>query len=171
MHSIYTIGHSIHSIDEFLDMLKSFDIKNLVDIRHLPGSRRVPQFDKENLEIVLPENNINYIFLKDLGGYRKVKKDSKNTGWRNMSFRGYADYMETADFERGIKTLKNIAIKDLTAIMCAEAVWWRCHRSMIADYLKWQGWQVFHIMGIKKATDHPYTSVAQIINGKLSYQE
>jgi len=120
---VYTIGHSTHSLSEFLAMLRSFGIKTLVDIRRFPGSRKLPQFDKENLEAALEENGIRYIPMKNLGGRRKVHKDSKNTRWRNASFRGYADYMETEEFVRGVEALEAIALESSTAYMCAEAVW------------------------------------------------
>lgn len=170
-HTIYTIGHSTHTMAEFLAMLQSFDIKVLVDIRSLPGSRKYPQFNKEALEVSLPENGIIYTHLTDLGGRRKVKKDSKNTRWRNGSFRGYADYMETEAFEKAIAGLEKLAIKKSTAIMCAEAVWWRCHRSMVSDYLKVKGWTVLHIMAAGKVQEHEYTQPAKIIDGTLSYAD
>lgn len=166
---IYTIGHSNHSLEEFSGMLLSFDIKILADIRGLPGSRKFSQFDKENLEISLPENRVNYIHLAGLGGRRKVKKDSKNIRWKNDSFRGYADYMETKDFINAITELEAIARKQPTAIMCAEAVWWSCHRSMVSDYLKAKGWTVLHIMTAGKVQEHPYTSPARIVDGKVCY--
>ena len=163
-HTIYTIGHSTHSLDEFLNLLRSFDIKIIADIRSLPGSRRFPQFNMENLKISLEETGIQYIHLADLGGRRKMKKDSKNNRWNNDSFRGYADYMETNEFENAIVYLEDIALAQRTAYMCSEAVWWRCHRSMVSDYLKVRGWQVMHIMGIGKAEEHPYTAPARIVN-------
>lgn len=163
---IYTIGHSTNTIEKFLAMLNSFHIQTLIDIRGLPGSRKFPQFDKENLEIVLPDNGIDYLHIKELGGRRKTNKDSNNTRWHNLSFRNYADYMETADFENGIIQLQEIAIQKKTAYMCAEAVWWRCHRAMVSDYLKAKGWTVLHIMGIGKVEEHNYTSPA-IVKGDL----
>jgi uncharacterized protein (DUF488 family) len=170
-HIIYTIGHSTHSIEEFLAMLQSFDIKNLVDIRSLPGSRKYPQFDQENLQLVLPENGINYLYMKDLGGRRKVRPDSKNTRWRNASFQGYADHMETNMFKNAIVELEKIASQTNTVYMCAEAVWWRCHRSMVSDYLKARGWKVLHIMAVGKAQEHIYTSPAKIIGSEVSYED
>lgn len=168
---IYTIGHSTHSSETFLEMLQSFKIRLLVDIRSLPGSRKFPQFDKESLEKVLPENGIDYLLMKDLGGRRKVNKGSKNTAWQNTSFRAYADYMETEPFENAIKELEQIAIEKTTAYMCAEAVWWRCHRSMVSDVLKNEGWKVLHIMGIGKAEEHRFTAPARILDGKVVYTE
>lgn len=169
--TIWTIGHSTRTLEELVEMLHSFQIEMVVDIRSYPGSRRYPQFNKESLEISLPENNIHYIHLKKLGGRRKVRPDSKNTAWRHIAFRGYADYMETDDFKEGIQELENIAIKQRTAYMCSEAVWWRCHRSMVSDYLKVHGWKVLHIMGIGKEGEHPYTAPARTINGELNYEK
>lgn len=168
--TIWTIGHSTRSFEEFLDMLHSFNIELIADIRSYPGSRKFPQFNKEALEISLPQNNIQYVHLKNLGGRRKANPDSKNTGWRHAAFRGYADYMETNIFKDGIMDLANRALKQRIAYMCSEALWWRCHRSMISDYLRLQGWDVMHIMGIGKAERHSYTRPARIVNGKLNYE-
>lgn len=168
--TIWTIGHSTHSLDEFIAMLHSFNIEHIVDIRSLPGSRKFPHFNKEALEVSLPQNNIKYTHLKKLGGRRKVNPNSKNTSWRHPSFRGYADYMETNSFTEGIKELTEIAQQQKTAYMCSEAVWWRCHRSMVSDYLKAQGWNVQHIMQIEKSNEHPYTQPARVEDGKLTYQ-
>ncbi len=168
-HIIYTIGHSTHSLEEFVSMLRSFGIETLADIRGLPGSRKFPQFDKENLEISLPANGIQYIHLKELGGRRKVHKDSKNTRWRNDSFRGYADYMETEEFRLAVAELEKIAAQSPTAYMCAEAVCWRCHRSMVSDYLKAKGWTVWHIMGVNKKEEHSFTSPARVVGDQVYY--
>jgi uncharacterized protein (DUF488 family) len=167
--TIWTIGHSTRTLDNFIDLLKSFQIELVADIRSYPGSRRYPHFNKEALEISLPGNNIKYINLKELGGRRKVQPDSNNTGWRNAAFRGYADYMETESFKKGITELEQIANKKRVAYMCSEAVWWRCHRSLVSDYLKVNGWRVMHIMGIGKAEEHPYTSPSRIEEGQLLY--
>ena len=167
--TIWTIGHSTHPFEEFTAMLQSFRIELVADIRSFPGSRKFPQFNKEALQITLPQNHIQYIHLKNLGGRRKVKPDSKNTEWRHPAFRGYADYMETDTFKEGITVLEKLALEQRTAYMCSEAVWWRCHRSMVSDYLKAAGWKVWHIMGIEKAEEHPYTAPASIVNGVLSY--
>ena len=171
MKKIYTIGHSTHTLEEFTEMLQSFEIQHLVDVRGLPGSNKYPQFNKENLEVVLPEIGIAYTHLPLLGGRRRVNKDSKNTRWHNASFRAYADYMETPDFEKGIAELVTIAESETTAYMCAEALWWRCHRSMISDYLKAKGWQVDHIMGIGKDEPHKYTAPARIMGDKVVYYD
>ena len=168
---IWTIGHSTRTIDYFITMLKSYSIEVLADVRSYPGSRRYPQFNKEALEISLSKNNVQYVHIKDLGGRRKPNRDSKNTMWRNEAFRGFADYMETDAFKKGIEQLQSLADKQRTAYMCSEAVWWRCHRSMISDYLKSIGWTVMHIMDVGKAEEHPYTSAARIVNGELSYRK
>ncbi|MEO8962252.1 MAG: DUF488 domain-containing protein [Ginsengibacter sp.] len=169
--TVWTIGHSTRTLEELVQMLDFFKIELVADIRSYPGSRRYPQFNKELLTISLPENNLQYIHLKELGGRRKVNPDSKNTAWRHPAFRGYADYMETDEFKQGIEELEALALKQRTAYMCSEAVWWRCHRSMVSDYLKVNGWTVMHIMGIAKEQEHPYTEPARIINGELSYEK
>ena len=168
---IYTIGHSTHTLEEFIAMLKSFNIELLADIRSFPGSRKFPHFNKENLPASLAENNIEYIHLRNLGGRRKVNPESCNTAWRVAAFRGYADYMETENFKKAIEELEKIASQKRVAYMCAEAVWWRCHRSLVSDYLKNEGWTVLHIMGVGKSTEHPYTAPAKIMNGKLNYSK
>jgi len=167
--SIWTIGHSTHEPEVFIDMLKSFQIECVADIRSFPGSNRYPHFNKEALEVSLPENNIKYIHLRELGGRRRMKPDSINTGWRLAAFRGYADYMETSSFKEAIQELERFGSKGRIAYMCSEALWWRCHRSLVSDYLKLHGWTVFHIMGIGKTQEHTYTSPAQIVNGELLY--
>ena len=167
---IWTIGHSTRTIDDFISLLKSNGIKLLIDVRSLPGSKRYPQFNKEALADSLGKAGIRYEHFPELGGRRKPKADSPNTAWRNESFRGYADYMETEEFQNGVKRLLDLAADaGPAAIMCAEAVWWRCHRSLISDYLKARGIEVIHILDANKTEPHPYTSAGQIVNGKLSY--
>ena len=166
---IWTIGHSTRTLEELVAMLHSFDIALVADIRSFPGSRRYPQFNKEALELSLPENHIRYEHLRELGGRRKVKPGSRNTAWRNAAFQGYADYMETEEFKMGIDRLEKMAVLQKTAYMCSEAVWWRCHRSMVSDELKARGWTVMHIMEKGKAVEHPFTSVAKLVNGELRY--
>jgi uncharacterized protein (DUF488 family) len=168
--SLSTIGHSTRSLDEFIEILKSFRIEILVDVRSFPGSRRYPHFNREALKASLGASGIDYIHLPELGGRRKPLPDSLNMTWRNESFRGYADYMETDEFRAGIERLLNLARDRRTAIMCSEAVWWRCHRSMISDYLKAKGVEVIHILAAGKSQAHPYTSAARIVNGELSYR-
>lgn len=167
--SIWTIGHSTHTLEEFIAMLQLFQIELLIDIRRFPGSRRFPHFNKEALEISLPENKIEYVHLLKLGGRRKPLSNSHNSGWRVDAFRGYADYMETEEFNLAIKELQSLATSKRAAFMCSEAVWWSCHRSLVSDYLKFNGWQVLHIMSIRKAEEHPYTKPAKIQDGKLTY--
>ncbi|MBA3828031.1 MAG: DUF488 domain-containing protein [Taibaiella sp.] len=169
MATIWTIGHSTRTIEEFIAMLHSFNIKILADIRSLPGSKRYPQFNQQALDVALAQAGILYIHMPALGGRRKARPDSANTAWRSRSFMGYADYMETKDFKLAIIQLQNIAHTENVAYMCSEAVWWRCHRSLVSDYLKVQGWQVMHIMDIGKATEHPYTAPARVQQGNLFY--
>ena len=167
---LWTIGHSTRSIDEFIEALKSFEIQALADVRSFPGSRRYPQFNKENLRASLAEVGMGYIHLPDLGGRRRAKPDSLNMAWHSKTFRGYADYMETQGFQEGIARLLEAARERRTAIMCAEAVWWRCHRSLISDYMKANEVEVTHIMAAGKSESHPFTSAASIVNGRLSYR-
>lgn len=169
--TIWTIGHSTRPFEEFVEMLQSFDIQEVVDIRSFPGSRKFPQYNKETLAITLPENQIEYTHLRELGGRRKTNKESKNTVWRVLAFRSYADYMETDEFKAGIIELEKIASEKRIAYMCSEAVWWRCHRSMVSDYLKVRGWEVLHIMAVGKEEEHPYTAPAKVIDGELYYGE
>jgi uncharacterized protein (DUF488 family) len=168
---IWTIGHSTRTIDEFVAALESHGIKLLVDVRSLPGSKRYPQFNKERLAKSLKEHGIRYEHFPELGGRRKAPPNSRNIAWRNASFRGYADYMETEEFQKGIGRLVDLA-KEVgpTAIMCAEAVWWRCHRALVSDYLKARGIEVMHIIDANKSDPHPYTSAARIVDGELSYR-
>ncbi len=169
--TIWTIGHSTRTLEEFLQLLKSFEIELLVDVRHYPGSRKFPQYNKDNMENSLPKNGVEYKHLVSLGGRRKPDPNSKNDAWRLDSFKGYADYMETSKFREALTILKKLAAEKRTAIMCAEAVWWSCHRSLISDALKVDGWKVMHIMNEKNATEHPYTAPAKVIDGKLDYSK
>jgi uncharacterized protein (DUF488 family) len=166
---IWTIGHSSRSIENFLKMLSGHEIETIADVRRFPGSRRYPHFSGENLAKSLKEMGVDYIHFPELGGRRTALKNSSNTAWRNAAFRGYADFMMTNEFEQGIERLLKIAEAKRTAMMCAEALWWQCHRSLIADHLKAIGKTVLHISSEKKAEEHPYTSAARIVNGKLSY--
>lgn len=168
--AIWTVGHSTRTIEEFIDILQANRIEILVDVRHFPGSRKFPHFNKGALQDALGAVGIRYEHLVELGGRRPVRRDSHNVAWRNVSFRGYADYMETQPFRDGVDRLLEVARAGRTAILCSEAVWWRCHRSMIADYLKAMGMHVFHILGTNKVEEHPYTSPAQLVGGRLSYE-
>ena len=170
MTRIWTIGHSTRTIEEFIGALQANGIELVADVRLLPGSKRYPQFNKEELAKSLRQDGIGYEHFPELGGRRKAWKDSHNTAWRNESFRGYADHMETAEFASGIARLRKMADgHGATAIMCAEVVWWRCHRSLIADYLKAHGVEVIHIIDASKTEPHPFTSAARIVDGRLSY--
>ncbi len=167
---IWTIGHSNRSLEEFLELLSSQQIQLLADVRRFPGSRRLPHFNQENLSKSLTDAQIDYLHFPELGGRRKALPDSPNTIWRNEAFRGYADFMMTAEFRAGIERLLNQARDKRAAIMCAEALWWQCHRSMISDYLKAAGHKVIHILAKNKTEEHPFTSAARIVNGQLSYR-
>ena len=142
----------------------------LVDVRMFPGSRRYPQFNRAALAESLAELGIQYKHEARLGGRRTPRADSHNTAWKNASFRAYADHMETDEFKTGIEELLELARDARVAVMCAEAVWWRCHRSLISDYLKAAGHTVIHILDQTKTEPHPFTSAARIVDGKLSYR-
>jgi len=169
MKTLYTIGHSTRTIEEFLDLLQAHHIQEVVDVRTVPRSRRNPQFGQDRLPPALAPAGMAYTHLKSLGGLRHPASDSINLGWQNPSFRGYADYMATPEFQQGLQDLEDRAAKKTVAIMCAEALWWRCHRSLIADALAVQGWQVLHIQSRKTAKLHELTSFLKIIDGKLTY--
>jgi uncharacterized protein (DUF488 family) len=170
MNRIWTIGHSTRNIDDFISALEANGIKFVADVRLLPGSKRYPQYNKEALAEALKECGIAYEHFPELGGRRKPRPDSRNRAWRNDAFRGYADYMETEQFREGVRRLVELAQKaGPTAIMCAEAVWWRCHRALISDFLKVRGIEVTHIIDTNKSEPHPYTSAARIVGGTLSY--
>ena len=167
---LWTIGHSTRKIDHFISLLEENGIKLVVDVRSFPGSKRYPQFNKEVLADSLGQHGIRYEHFADLGGRRKPKHTSRNIAWRNASFRGYADYMETEEFRKGIERLIDLtSAARPAAIMCAEAVWWRCHRALISDYLKARSIEVIHIVDSNKTEPHPFTSAARMVNGELSY--
>jgi len=165
---IYTIGHSTHSADAFLALLRMHGVTQLADVRTMPMSRRYPHFNKNSLEKFLAASGIRYRHLGGLGGLRKPKRDSTNTAWKHPSFRGYADYMETEAFERAFRELVVFASAGPTAVMCAEAVWWRCHRQLLADALLVQGVPVWHIVGAG-AKPHEMSAFARIRDGKVIY--
>lgn len=166
---IWTIGHSTRSLAEFLELLAANGLEALADVRRYPGSRKYPHFNEAELGESLAANRIEYAPFKQLGGRRRARKDSPNTVWRSESFRGYADYMETADFKNAVEQLLELAGRKRTAFMCSEAVWWRCHRALVSDYLKATGVEVEHIINSKKNEIHPFTSSARAANGKLFY--
>ena len=166
---IFTIGHSTHSIDEFVELLKLHGVKEVVDVRSIPMSGHNPQFNTDTLKESLQQVHIKYKHLKKLGGLRHSKKDSINLGWRNISFRGFADYMATQEFSEGLEALIKISGMRETVIMCAEAVPWRCHRSLIADALTKKGWLVHNIISRTSATTHRLTPFLRIKKGQIIY--
>lgn len=167
--AVYTIGHSTHPIGEFIAMLEGFGVATLVDIRTIPKSRHNPQFAQPALERELRRAGIDYRYMKELGGLRKTSPDSVNTGWRNESFRGYADYMQTDGFAAAIDALIAIAAADATAVMCAEAVPWRCHRSLIADALLVRGIPVVDILPGSRSRPHALTPFARVDGTTITY--
>jgi uncharacterized protein (DUF488 family) len=168
--SIWTVGHSTRSAEEFKEIILAHQVEALVDVRSFPGSRRYPHFNKPELSRHLDSSGILYLHVPELGGRRRPSPASKNTAWQNASFRAYADHMESEEFHKGIEILLELSQTKQTAVMCAEALWWRCHRSLIADFLKANGVEVIHIIDARKIEIHPYTSVARIIEGRLSYE-
>ena len=167
--AILTIGHSVHPIQEFIAMLEAHGIRQLVDIRTIPKSRRNPQFSQDALAAALEQRNIRYLHLPELGGLRHPRKDSHNTAWKNASFRGYADYMQTPEFDQAVRKLIQLASDSCTVVMCAEAVPWRCHRSLVADALAARGVPVEHIMSRTSRKAHTCTPFARIEGDKVTY--
>jgi len=168
---LYTIGHSTRSIDELIAALRAHEIQTLVDIRAFPMSRRLPQFNRESLEKSLPEAGIRYLWMKALGGYRKkVLEDSPNIALRNDSFRNYADYMLTAEFEQAIAELVALAEHSRAAYMCAERVYFRCHRMLVSDWLVAHGHEVLHIGDAGPVKEHRMTADARMVDGRLIYR-
>jgi len=168
---IFTVGHSTRSIDEFVELIRAHGVREIADVRSIPRSRHNPQFNADVLEHSLKQKDISYEHIKELGGLRHARKDSPNCGWRNASFRGFADYMATPEFSQGLDLLINIAKARETAIMCAEAVPWRCHRSLIGDALTKKGWMVRDIMSKTTATRHLLTPFLRMRKGQLIYPE
>jgi uncharacterized protein (DUF488 family) len=168
---LYTVGHSTRSLDELIETLQAHAIQMLVDIRAFPMSRRLPHFNRESLEISLPAAGIRYAWMKDLGGYRKKSRDeSRNVGLRNASFRNYADYMLTAEFENAMAELVAWAEDLRTAYMCAERVYFRCHRMLVSDWLVAHGHEVMHIDGTGPVKPHRLMAEARMIDGELIYR-
>ncbi len=168
---IFTIGHSTRPIEDFIALLHAHQIKLLIDVRTVPRSRHNPQFNRDTLPDSLRPAHIHYLHLAELGGLRHARKDSTNTAWRNLSFRGFADYMETPEFEQGLTRLIDESQKQRTAIMCAEAVPWRCHRSLIADALTARGLEVFEISSATRTQPHKMTPFAQINGIQVRYPQ
>lgn len=164
-----TIGHSILAADVFLTMLTAHRVELLADVRRFPASRRHPQFNRDALADLLTSHGIAYLHFAELGGRREPKPDSPNTAWREAGFRGYADYMETAEFKQGIARLFEAAQTKATAIMCAEKSWRSCHRALISDHLKASGMEIVHILDTDTTESHPWTPAARLIHGRLTY--
>ena len=167
--TIWTIGHSTLPLEAFLGLLGHFSLETVADVRRFPGSRRHPHYAKEALRASLAERGIGYCWLPALGGRRRPTPDSPNVAWRNAAFRGYADHIATAEFAGGLEELLALSGRLRTTLMCAEAVWWRCHRALIADVLSVRGIEVVHILDAQHTRVHPYTSAARIVQGRLSY--
>jgi uncharacterized protein (DUF488 family) len=166
---IFSVGHSTHSAEEFVALLKAHRIELLVDVRTVPRSRHNPQFNRDTLPETLRRAGIEYLHLAELGGLRKPRQDSTNAGWRNLSFRGFADYMQTPEFEKGLTSLLDVAKTRRAAVMCAEAVPWRCHRSLIGDALVARGAEVFELSGMTRALPHRMTPFARVEGGCVRY--
>jgi uncharacterized protein (DUF488 family) len=167
--TVLTVGHSTRTVEEFVSLLQAHGVEQLVDVRSIPKSRHVPQFNSDALAASLRAERIDYVHLASLGGRRHAKKDSQNTGWRNAAFRGYADYMATQEFRNGLERLLELAREKRTAIMCAEAVPWRCHRSLIGDALLVRGVRVEDIMSATSRRDHELTSFAKVSGLEVTY--
>jgi hypothetical protein len=169
MLAVFTIGHSTRTWKDFLDLLRAHRVKRVIDVRSIPRSRRNPQFNRETLATKLRAARIGYVHLRKLGGLRHARRDSPNMGWRNASFRGFADYMQTSEFDAGLQRLIKLARQKRSALMCAEAVPWRCHRSLIADALIVRGVRVEHIMSEKRSRAHSLTSFGRVRHNRVTY--
>lgn len=167
--TLWTIGHSTRAWEVFASTLTDAGITVLVDVRRFAGSRRHPQFSAESMARTLPEVGIAYLPVPELGGRRTPRPDSVNLAWRNASFRGYADYRETQPYRDASARLAQLARSQTTSVMCAEALWWQCHRSLIADDFKARGWEVIHLLAPGRDDAHRYTSAARVVGGKLDY--
>jgi len=167
--TIYTVGHSTRSLEEFVGLLRAHGIRQLVDVRTIPRSRHNPQFNHDTLSTYLRNRRIGYRHMKELGGLRHARIDSLNMGWHNASFRGFADYMQTPQFAPGLEKLVTLSRRKTTAIMCAEAVPWRCHRSLIGDALVVRGVEVRNIMSLGSATRHSLTVMAVVEGLRITY--
>ena len=169
--SAWTIGHSTRGADEFLEVLAAHGLQAIADVRRFPGSRRHPHFAREAMEARLPARGIEYLWLPQLGGRRRPHPDSPNSGWRNEAFRGYADHIDSAEFDEGLQLLLDLAARQRTAMMCSELLWWRCHRSLVSDVLKARGIEVLHVTDAGAPKPHPWTAPARIVDGRLDYSE
>jgi uncharacterized protein (DUF488 family) len=167
--TIFTIGHSTRTLEELIELLRAHGIQRVIDIRTIPRSRRNPQYNRETLGPSLRAGRIGYVHLGKLGGLRRAKPNSKNIGWHNASFRGFADYMQTAEFEAALKRAINLSKVKPSALMCAEAVPWRCHRSLVADALTARKFAVEHIMSATRASRHKLTGFARLRGKEVTY--
>lgn len=169
---IWTVGHSNRDLDDFLDLLAGAGVEQIADVRRFPGSRRQPHFGGDALRALLAERGVGYVHVPDLGGRRGTPApDSPNTGWRVASFGAYADHMATEAFEEGMAQLEAAALERRTAMMCSEAVPWRCHRRLVADALLVRGWEVLDIMAPGRVTPHALTDFARVCDGALTYPQ
>lgn len=166
---IFTIGHSTHELPEFVQLLRAHQVEQVADLRAHPGSKRLPWFNREALARELPLHELLYVHLPELGGRRRPSPDSPNAGWEVKAFRGYADHMASAEFAAGMDALRALARERPTAMMCAEGLWWRCHRRLVADALTVDGWEVLHIGPQGAATTHELTPFAVADAGRLTY--
>ncbi|MDL0441622.1 DUF488 domain-containing protein [Stutzerimonas frequens] len=169
--TVWTIGHSTRSLEQLVELLRHHQIEAIADVRRFPGSRRLPQFGEAALREGLEAHGLHYQWIGELGGRRRPLKDSPNLAWRNSSFRGYADHLRSDEFDRGLQHLLEMAAQRRTAMMCAEVLWWRCHRSLVSDVLKMRGIEVLHIQDEKPPAAHPFTAPARLVDGQLSYAE
>ena len=170
MHSsIWTVGHSTLSWPDFLQLLLGAGVGTVADVRRYPASRRHPQFEARSMARALADAGLAYVHFEALGGRRQPRPDSPNLAWRNAGFRGYADYMATPAYAAARDALEVLAIDGPTAVLCAEALWWQCHRGLLADDLKSRGWEVRHLLPGRASVSHPYTAAARLIDGRLDY--
>lgn len=169
METLWTVGHSTRTLEDFIALLREAGIACVADVRRHPGSRRHPHFSAEALVRSLADAGIDFVPMPALGGRRRPRPDSPHTAWRNASFRGYADYMDTPAYAAARERLAAVARERRTAMMCAEAMWWSCHRSLIADDFKARAWTVMHLMAAGKSQEHPWTGAARLVDGRLDY--
>ncbi|MGH8123990.1 MAG: DUF488 family protein [Rudaea sp.] len=169
--TIWTVGHSTRPLDVFLGLLLHYRLEAVADVRRFPESRRQPQYASATLCRSLADHGISYHWFPALGGRRRPRPHSQNSAWRNASFRGYADHIESAEFAEGLSDLLEFCARQRMTLMCAEVLWWRCHRALIADVLRVRGIEVVHILDAQHVVVHPYTSAARIVDGRLSYRQ